>query len=227
MYFFLVFIFIFLKGPKGVKADMHRAAVAFSYFETLLRIGDRQKFLEEETRLNSLQNTLKDIGFQEHLYEDFVDETLSLLRETAVASDNGAALLQVFNDYSRSQSIITFLKVGTYVSLLRMKNGRKSDKLQLITSAWIQGHPDDYAPYMDLPLVEYCKNRIEPAICEIEHVGISALVDVLVKPAGIAAEILYLDRSPGNEVTTYRFDPLDGNDMMLSDPPTFRLLYRP
>ena len=80
---------------------------------------------------------------------------------------------------------------------------------------------------MDLPLVEYCKNRIEPAVCEIEHIGISALVDVLVKPAGIAAEILYLDRSAGDEVTTYRFDPTDHSGMLLQSPPTFRLLYRP
>jgi ubiquitin thioesterase protein OTUB1 len=184
----------------------------------------------EETRLNSLQNILKDIGFQEHLYEDFVDDTLSLLRETAVAADGGAALLQAFNDYSRSQSVITFLKVCVLLTpyLLRMNiRASLTDKLQLLTSAWIQTHPDDYAPYMDLPLVEYCKNRIEPAICEIEHVGISALVDVLVKPAGISAEILYLDRSPGDEVTTYRFDPLDQNGMILSHPPTFRLLYRP
>jgi ubiquitin thioesterase protein OTUB1 len=55
----------------------------------------------------------------------------------------------------------------------------------------------------------------------------SALVDVLVKPAGIAVEILYLDRTPGEEVNTYRFDPVDHNGVALSGPATFRLLYRP
>jgi ubiquitin thioesterase protein OTUB1 len=55
----------------------------------------------------------------------------------------------------------------------------------------------------------------------------SALVDVLVKPAGIAVEILYLDRTPGEEVNTYRFDPVDHNNEQLPTPPTFRLLYRP
>jgi ubiquitin thioesterase protein OTUB1 len=74
-------------------------------------VGDSHKFLEEETRLKSLQNILKEVGFQEHLYEDFVDETLSLLKETAEATDEGEALLEAFNDFSRSQSIITFLKV--------------------------------------------------------------------------------------------------------------------
>lgn len=55
----------------------------------------------------------------------------------------------------------------------------------------------------------------------------SALVDVLVKPAGIAVEILYLDRTPGDEVNTYRFDPVDQGGATLQGPPTFRLLYRP
>jgi hypothetical protein len=85
--------------------------VAFCYFETLLRIGDKQKFTVEEVRLKSMQNLLRDIGFQEHLYEDFVDETLDLLRETSVATDNAVGLLAAFNDFGRSQSVITYLKV--------------------------------------------------------------------------------------------------------------------
>jgi hypothetical protein len=85
-------------------------AVAFSYFETLLRIGDSHKFLEEETRLKSMRNILNDAGFQEHLYEDFAEDTIDLLRETATATDDGAALLQTFNDSNRSMSIITYLK---------------------------------------------------------------------------------------------------------------------
>lgn len=60
-----------------------------------------------------MQNLLRDIGFQEHLYEDFVEETLDLLRDISVANGNGAGLLAVFNDSVRSQSIITYLKVCT------------------------------------------------------------------------------------------------------------------
>jgi len=86
-------------------------AVAFSYFETLLRIGDSHKFLEEETRLKSMRNILNDAGFQEHLYEDFAEDTIDLLHETTNATDDGAALLQTFNDPNRSMSIITYLKV--------------------------------------------------------------------------------------------------------------------
>src|ERR1700759_4565966 len=78
-----------------------------------MRIGDKQKFTVEEVRLKSMQNLLREIGFQEHLYEDFVEETLQMLHETSVATDNGVGLLAAFNDFSRSQSIITYLKVRT------------------------------------------------------------------------------------------------------------------
>jgi ubiquitin thioesterase protein OTUB1 len=86
--------------------------VAFCYFETLMRIGEKQKFIVEKARLDSMQSLLRDIGFQQHLYEDFVTDTLTILDEVEVATDNGAALLAAFNDFPRSQSIITYLKVG-------------------------------------------------------------------------------------------------------------------
>jgi ubiquitin thioesterase protein OTUB1 len=95
------------------------AAVAFSYYETLLRVGDKQKFLEEETRLKSLANLLNEVGYQEHIYEDWAEDTFDLLRETASAvdaNDDGAALLRAFNDDNRSRSIITYLKVSPPVS---------------------------------------------------------------------------------------------------------------
>jgi ubiquitin thioesterase protein OTUB1 len=78
-----------------------------------MRIGDKQKFTIEEVRLKSMQNLLREIGFQEHLYEDFVEETLEMLQEASSATDNGVGLLAAFNDFSRSQSIITYLKVRT------------------------------------------------------------------------------------------------------------------
>lgn len=96
-----------------------------------------------------------------------------------------------------------------------------------MASAWIQTHPDEFQPYVNEDIGEYCQRSIETSVCEIEHVGMSALVDVLVKPAGIAVEILYLDRTPGDKVNTYRFDPVDENGKRLADPPTSRLLYRP
>ncbi|OCK83800.1 cysteine proteinase [Lepidopterella palustris CBS 459.81] len=190
-------------------------AIAFTYFEALLRLGDRNRFLEEETRLRSMGNLLNSIGFQEHLYEDFADECFDLLRKTeslvSAGNDERAAaeLLASFNDVGVSMAIITYFK--------------------LLTSAWIQTHPNDFAPFLDLgqDIRQYCSTQIEPSVCEIDHVGMSALAEVLVKQAGFALEVLYLDRSAGEEINTYRFDPVSNDGLPLHNPPTLRLLYRP
>lgn len=85
-------------------------AVAFSYFEALVRIGDPHKFLEEEARLKSLSNILNDAGFEEHTYEDWMEDTINLLRKTSNAGTGSAVLLETFNDMHGSMSIITYLK---------------------------------------------------------------------------------------------------------------------
>jgi ubiquitin thioesterase protein OTUB1 len=78
-----------------------------------------------------------------------------------------------------------------------------------------------------VPLEEYCKTRIDPAVAEIDHVGLTALLDLLIKPAGIGAEVLYLDRNVGEDVTSYQYEPLDQNGQVIHNHPWFRLLYRP
>ena len=59
------------------------AAVAFSYFETLAQLGDPNRILEEHCRLQSLNNLLNRVGFEQHLYQDYVETTFTLLRELA------------------------------------------------------------------------------------------------------------------------------------------------
>jgi len=56
---------------------------------------------------------------------------------------------------------------------------------------------------------------------EIEDIGINALTEILLKPAGIALEIIHLDRSEGAEANVHRFGP------MTAAVATIRLLYRP
>lgn len=94
-------------------------AIAFCYFETLLRLGDRNRIIAEETRLKSLNNLLNSLGFQEHLYEDFVETTLDLLRQISASipvQDDGAALLAAFNEPEISNGIITHFRVGRHPS---------------------------------------------------------------------------------------------------------------
>lgn len=71
---------------------------------------------------------------------------------------------------------------------------------------------------------EYCNASVMPITSEIDHVGLSALKDVFLSPAGITLEVNYLDRSEGDEVTMHRFSPVNhgGYDIGI-----VRLLYRP
>ncbi|KAI9833326.1 MAG: hypothetical protein M1819_003721 [Sarea resinae] len=187
-------------------------AIAFSYFEALIRSGDKHKFVAEQARLKSLNNLLNNAGFQEYLYEDFVDETLQLLRETAATvpvTDDGEALLASFNDPNVSNAVITHFR--------------------LLTSAWMKTNQEAYQPFIiDKSVSQYCESQIEPYNVEIEHVGMTALIDSLIKPAGFAVEILYLDRSAGEEVNCIRFElETPAGTPVFPDALTARLLYRP
>ncbi|KAI9796063.1 MAG: hypothetical protein M1835_004729 [Candelina submexicana] len=183
-----------------------------SYFETLVRLGDKERLQIEEARLKSLDNLLRSVGWEEHAYEDFVEETILLLRSTAASipvTDGGAALLNSFNDPNISNAIITHFR--------------------LITSAWMKTHAEAYQSFViDQTVEQYCASEIEPYQVEIEHLGMKALIDALIKPAGFAVEILYLDRTASEEVNSHRFEPdLSLGAPAYSDAPTVRLLYRP
>ncbi|KAJ4362154.1 hypothetical protein N0V95_001502 [Ascochyta clinopodiicola] len=184
-------------------------AIAFTYFEALLRVGSAERIDDEEARLNSMGNLLEHIGYSRDIWIDFADEAFELLRKlaTSVHAMDGAAadiLLQSFNDMGVSMAIITYFK--------------------LLASAWVQSHADDFRHFVPMGDVKaYCANNIEPAQCEADNIGVAALADALVKPAGFGLEVWYLDRSPGEEINrSYYAEP--------SDPihaPMLRLLYRP
>lgn len=75
---------------------------------------------------------------------------------------------------------------------------------------------------------QYCERHIDPFRVEMEHVGLNALIDAVIKPAGISVEILYLDRSEGDEVNTITFPIKDSSSRNgFHATPTIRLLYRP
>lgn len=187
-------------------------AIAFTYFETLIRLGDANRFEDEKARLMSMNNLLNSVGFQEDIYIEFADECFGLLQKLAVSLRDGTAanaLLDTFNDLSESMAIITYFK--------------------LLTSAWMQTHAADYAAFLGFgqTVKEYCSQNIETVNCEIDHVGISALSEALLKPAGFALHVLYLDRTPGEEINGHHFGATESDGLTMQNPPTLRLLYRP
>lgn len=85
----------------------------------------------------------------------------------------------------------------------------------------MQLNADRYEPFLEMPMDEYRLTRIDPANQEIDQIGLQALMDGVLGPAGIALDVSYLDRSDGDEVTPHSFVP-DAAGW-----PTVRLLYRP
>lgn len=54
-------------------------------------------------------------------------------------------------------------------------------------------------------IADYCATNVEALNKEIEHVGVSALVNILLKPVNFALQVAYLDLSPGTAPNMYRF----------------------
>ncbi|KAL9640183.1 MAG: hypothetical protein Q9204_000811 [Flavoplaca sp. TL-2023a] len=187
-------------------------ALAFGYFEALLQTADPSRVLGEVARLTSLNNVLDSVGYASDIYEDFTDVTLDLLRETAATlpgHDDGAALLASFNEPSVCNAIIMHFR--------------------LVTSAWMKTHADSYIHYTENQSIQdYCSTNIEPHAVEIDNLGLQACIDAIIKPAGIAVQVLYLDRSPGEQVNQIDW-PAEPSTVNAPYQGTsnIRLLYRP
>lgn len=83
--------------------------------------------------------------------------------------------------------------------------------------AWVSWLPDQ-------SVERYCDDQIMPVGSEIDSVSLHALKDVLLEPAGIGLEVIYLDRSVGAEVNTLLLNSVTSSDFTGG---TIRLLYRP
>lgn len=103
-----------------------------------------------------------------------------------------------------------------------------TDSAQLLTSAWMKMYPHVYAGFLaDMDVATYCDRNILLASIELDHLGLQCLATSVINEAGIAIEVLYLDRSEGEEVNTHKFPVLNGEGHVVDGAPTIRLLYRP
>ncbi|CAD6446064.1 cac4dda0-e91c-4847-ae3e-af6143c3ccf1 [Sclerotinia trifoliorum] len=192
-----------------------RAAV-FSYFETLLGMGNRGQVEEELARMMSLNNLLTTAGgFDAWLFEDMVDETIRLLRDVADVMDTSiqaaeSLILDRFNNSETSNAIVYHCR--------------------LLASSWLKANPQNYQGFIPDGggIDQYRKDWLEPPNQEIDHLGMTLLIDVLLKPAGFAVEIVYLDRSEGTQVNSHMFQAEDSNGQPTNPAgPIIYLLYRP
>jgi ubiquitin thioesterase protein OTUB1 len=163
----------------------------------------------------SLNNLLTTVGgFESWVWEDMVEETITLLRDlTAAIHDPQLAadiLYQRWNNAEVSNSMVYHLR--------------------LLASSWLKGNPNNYSPFLpgNGGVDGYCSQTLEIPDQEIDHLGMTLLTDVLLKPIGFAVEIVYLDRSAGSQVNTHMLQAEDA-DGMPANPhsPLICLLYRP
>ncbi|KAI9640414.1 hypothetical protein NHQ30_011159 [Ciborinia camelliae] len=191
-------------------------AAGFSYFETLLRMGNKGQVEEELARMMSLNNLLITAGgFDSWLFEDMVDETTTLLRDMADLMDTSipaaeSLILDRFNNSEISNAIIYHFR--------------------LLASSWLKANPQNYQDFIPDGggVDQYRKDWLEPPNQEIDHLGMTLLIDVLLKPTGLAVEIVYLDRSEGTQVNSHMFQAEDSNGQPTNPGgPIIYLLYRP
>lgn len=162
-------------------------------------------------RLNSLIENIG--GFSPYVFQDFVDETLALLERMAGLVEHQeqamADLLEAFNTPDISNSVMYHFR--------------------LLASSYLKNNRDTYAAFVTTgsDVDGYCLEVLERHNVELDHLGLTLLVNALLKDAGFVLEVAYLDRSPGSEVNTYRF-PEEANNRHPSDlGPIIRFLYRP
>ncbi|KAM0326376.1 hypothetical protein ACHAQA_006978 [Verticillium albo-atrum] len=189
-------------------------AIGFSYFEHLVFTGDPDKLNQELARLTSLNNYITNVGgYDFELFEDMVHETLSLLKDLAdVVTDPATAmglLMQRFNDREYSNAIVYHLR--------------------LLAGSWLKGNPDDFEPFLvgSGGLLQWCNENIEVPDREIDHIGITLLTSILLKPIGFVLEITYLDRTPGSQANVYRLPEETTGQDPANLGPIIYLLYRP
>ncbi|KAK5069582.1 hypothetical protein LTS08_007621 [Lithohypha guttulata] len=193
---------------RAVKGDGQCGwrATVFCYFEILLNSMDPGLVQAEKIRFESYGDTMKMVGIDYDLMVDMFDYTWELFDAvTQAVQTNGqrdSVILNIMNDENKSNSIVYHFK--------------------MVTSAYMKLREEEYVPWTEtLNVDEYRIRRIDPTNEEIDELGLKVLTDAVILPAGFGLEVLYLDRSMGDQVTPHSFTP-DTNRV-----PTIRLLYRP
>ncbi|EFX02271.1 ubiquitin thiolesterase [Grosmannia clavigera kw1407] len=198
-------------------------AIGFCYFEALIHTENMDRIKNERSRLQSLNDYIRDVGhYNPYVYEDMVEETDNLFVKIINAmpeTDKAAtALTNIFNDANSGNAIIYHLR--------------------LLVASYLKGNALLYQDFLIHPdgLEGYCQEYIERPNCEIDHVRIEILANILLKPPDIVLEIAYLDRSVGSNVPLYRFPQENNNreensiDLRISllfRPDHYDILYRP
>ncbi|KAK2589711.1 hypothetical protein QQS21_012608 [Conoideocrella luteorostrata] len=187
-------------------------AIGFSYFEKLIERGDSAQVEGEVARLKSLYHLIANVG-RYNYFEAFAEEVIDLLLAIApiVSEQESAKALihQRWNDSGVEPSLIYFFRV--------------------LAGTFLKANAATYEPFIPegQSIAVYCSQNIDAVNREIEHIGIVALVNILLKPVGFVLEIAYLDRSAGSQVNQYRVPEEENEEDVTEMGSIIYLLYRP
>lgn len=92
-------------------------------------------------------------------------------------------------------------------------------------------HKESFELYLEVPLEDYCNNVIEGIDREIEELGIRALTDLLLSPAGYGLEVINLHDNPGSQVDVIPYAEANKSTFYgafsAANPPVVRLFFYP
>ena len=102
----------------------------------------------------------------------------------------------------------------------------------MLTSCWINENAASYRDFLPegMTIDQYRQAHIDPASAEMEELSLKCAYDLLLDGAGLALEISYLDRSPGEKVNIHLYEPQARDNEPETSPTsqaTIKLLYRP
>lgn len=187
-------------------------AIAFAYFETLVKCGNINLVQSEVHRMTELNKYVEEvIGGDESILELMMEATLLLfndiITDMSERNDPMPNLFAKFNDPQTS---------NCYVYHLR-----------LLAAARLKDNRDEYEPYLDDTIQNYIDKTVMPVNREIDHICVVALHHILLRPTNMVLDIAYLDRSEGTEVNVHRLpEEANGQDPSTLGPIIY-LLYRP
>lgn len=212
--------FLQAQGYEGIRrsrgdGDCFYRSLVFAYIERIFGQEDRKKAVEASiSTLEAFLPKLREVGFEEMVIDDSYEIPRDLINgivDSEPVSNNGATLtraqlLEVFQDDSMSNYLVTFMR--------------------MITSAQIRGNPNDFEPFLMHPdtgekmgTKEFCETLVEVLGKEADHVQLTAITQAI----QVNVKIAYLDgRSPDGRVEFVTFNhSKDENEAPLM------LLYRP
>ncbi|KAI1747242.1 peptidase C65 Otubain-domain-containing protein [Xylaria castorea] len=187
-------------------------AIAFAYFETLVKCGNINLVQSELHRMTELNKYVEEVtGGEPSILELMMEATLVLfndiITDMSERNDPMPNLFAKFNDPQTSNCFVYHLR--------------------LLASARLKGNSAQYQPYLDDTIENYITKTVMPVNREIDHICVVAVHDILLRSTNMVLDIAYLDRSEGTEVNVHRLpEEANGQDPSTLGPIIY-LLYRP